>query len=49
MLILVFVPSNAAKPVPACLMLSSGNPHGDGFNADPARPGPGAPMNSTEP
>jgi len=47
MLILVFVPNNAAKPLPALLMLGFDNTRGDGFNVDPFRPGflrNGAPM-----
>jgi hypothetical protein len=39
MLILVFVPNDASKPVPAFLMLSFDNPHGNSFNADRSRPG----------
>ncbi len=39
MLILVFVPNAAPKPVPAILMLSFDNTRRSGFNADRAHPG----------
>jgi hypothetical protein len=39
MLILVFVPNDAPKPVPAFLMLSFDSTHGSGFNADRSHPG----------
>jgi hypothetical protein len=38
MLILVFVPNDASKPVPAFLMLSFDNTRRSSFNADPAHP-----------
>jgi hypothetical protein len=39
MLILVFVPNQVAKPVPAFLMLSFDNTHRSSFNSDPSHPG----------
>jgi hypothetical protein len=39
MLILVFVPNDAPKPVPAFLMLSFDNTRRSGFNSDPSHPG----------
>ena len=39
MLILVFVPNDAPKPVPAFLMLSFDNTHGNNFDADRSRAG----------
>ncbi len=39
MLILVFVPNDVPKPVPAILMLSFDNTQRGGFNADRSRPG----------
>jgi hypothetical protein len=39
MLILVFVPNDAVKPVPLFLMNTFDNTHGDGFDANPDRPG----------
>ena len=39
MLILVLVPNNAGKPAPALLMLGFDSTHGNGFDADPSRPG----------
>lgn len=39
MLVLVFVPNDASKPVPAFLMHSFDNTHGDGFDVHPSRAG----------